>query len=75
MCRYQFQSTGFRDARRGTHLIDHVDEGLGVAPLEATDNGDLISTREDRLDQGGKVACGERASDQTFTCLSIERDE
>ena len=60
-----------------THLVDHVDEGLGVAPIQATDHVALILTREYCLDQGGNFTSGERASDQTFTGWSIEvgRDE
>ena len=47
-----------------THLVYHIDKGLGVVPTEATDNIMPILTREDSLNQEGELIRIERASNQ-----------
>jgi len=49
------------------YLVYHIDECLGIFSLEVVDHVFLIFTREDRLDQGGKLVQGEHPSNQTFT--------
>ena len=43
------QSDFGKEGERRTYLIYYVDEGLGVAPAETTDDVALVLTREDRL--------------------------
>jgi len=56
------QSTGFGD---GTHLVYHVDEGLGVIHTEATDHTVHIHIQEDFFDKRRKFVQCERAIGQT----------
>jgi len=47
-------------------LINRIDKGLCIVSKEVTALLDLILTREDCLDQGGKFVQAECAFDQTF---------
>jgi hypothetical protein len=52
--------------RRETHLIYHIDKGLGIVPREVPNDFDLIAVREDLRDQRDAFVSGEAVTDQPF---------
>ena len=59
------------DERR-TRLVYNINKGLCIVPNEATDRVTCIVVRKHRLDQGGELMGGKRASDQTFTGWALK---
>ena len=53
-------------------LIRHVDEGLGVIPMERANRITFILTREHGLDQGDEFMGIKRTLGQTYTSYDIE---
>lgn len=54
------------DERVGKHLIYHIDEGLGVAPTQASNHFSFIAVGEDGCNQGDAFIRGKGAIDQLF---------
>ena len=66
MRKLESKSAGLlRNERGGEHLICCVDKGLSIVPTEIINHLDLITIREDGLDQGCALVCAEGAGDQT----------
>jgi len=59
-------------SERRTCLVYHIDEGLRVVFVEATDRAAHILAREDLLDQRGEFMRSERTPDQTRASWNIE---
>ena len=49
-----------------THLVYHVNKGLGIAPTEMPDDLDLIKVRKNGFDQRDALVNGKCGTDQLF---------
>jgi hypothetical protein len=57
---------------RRTCLVYNINKGLCIVPDEATDRVTRVVVRKNRLEQGGKLTGGKRASDQTSTGWALK---